>query len=351
MSQTALMPEVVPVEVVVDTTDADLGAAYDRVAVQNGADRGEGGKFVSPNAPEDGKAASETAKTAEDETKPVETPTVAAPAHLPQAIKAHWDKYGAEAQAAIAAHQTEMDRKFGEVGKQLGQMKPFHDEFVAAMEQYPEWRGRPPAQLAQGAIRLAAVEAHLQKNPIGTILDIAERIGVKAQLAQVFSGQQAQEGSQAHHVARLERELESLKSQLGKAASPDTIRGEISRTMLEKDAEKVTHDFASSKEHWADVEAAMPSFIGMVLEQGGQGRPMQDILADAYDMAINANPEVRAKIRAAEAKATAAQTDPKRTEAARKAASINVPSTTSGKERVPSEDELLAAAYDRRMAS
>ena len=100
--------------------------------LEHGADRGEGGKFVSPNAPEDGKAASETAETAKDETKPVETPTVAAPAHLPQAIKAHWDKYGAEAQAAIAAHQTEMDRKFGEVGKQLGQMKPFHDEFVAA---------------------------------------------------------------------------------------------------------------------------------------------------------------------------------------------------------------------------
>ena len=75
------------------------------------------------------------------------------------------------------------------------------------------------------------------------------------------------------------------------------------------------------------------------------------VLQKAYDMAINANPDVRAKVRAAEAKATAATPDPKKAAAVRNAVSINVKSSNSGKERPMTEEEAMASAYDRAMAS
>lgn len=348
MSENQPSADVVDANPVLDAADDAVGAAYDRMMTNNGSDRGDDGKFVSPNGQEASAGGADEAGAGAPAVTPpaVETP---APAHLPQSIKSLWPAMSEDARKAWSAHVTDTDRKFGEQGKVLGQMKPFHDEFVAAMEQYPEWRGLPPAQLAQGAIRLAAVEREFSKNPVGVIMDLAKRSGSLEKLAQVFNGN-AQQGDQGHHVARLERELETLRSQLGKAADPDTIRGEINRTMLAKDAEKLTSDFAAGKEHWAEVEAELPDFIRMVLAKGGE-RPMSDVLSDAYDMAINANPAVRAKIRAAEAKATAAQTDPKRTEAARKAASMNVKPTANGKDRPGTEEEAMGAAYDRMMSA
>lgn len=358
MSQTATMPEATPapIEAPVDTTDADLGAAYDRVVTQNGADRGDGGKFVSPNGSQPAAEGAETAETGLDEPKAPDpaVAAVGAPAHLPQAIKAHWDKYGPEAQAAIAAHQTEMDRKFGEVGKQLGQIKPLQDELAMAMERYPDLKGMTPTQLAQSAVRIAAVQMELNRNPVGTLIDIAKQVGALDKLAAVFTGQGGQ-GEPGQVVASLERKIHELETRLSRAADPDSIRETVStqldETMAEREARTSLKDWSKDQPFYAEVEADLPYYVGKVIAERGRDRPHKDILSDAYDMAINANPEVRAKVRAAEAKATAAPTDPKRTEAARKAASINVPSTTSGRERVPSEDELLAAAYDRKMAS
>jgi hypothetical protein len=93
----------------------------------------------------------------------------------------------------------------------------------------------------------------------------------------------------------------------------------------------------------------MPLYIKQVLEKGLAQGP-NGILQKAYDMAINANPDIRAKVRAAEAKATAGNPDPKRAAAVRNAVSINVKSSNSGKERIMTEEEAMASAYDRIMA-
>ena len=346
---TALVSEAQVVETPpVDTSDADIGAVYDRMMVNNGSDRGADGKYTSSEATESSEAGSVEPGVGEGDggSQIVATP---APAHLPQAIKAHWDAMPEDARKAWAAHVTETDRKFGEQGKVLGQIKPFHDEMSAALAKFPEFKSLSPAEMAVGAARLAAVQIELNKNPVGTLLSLAKQYGVGTQLAQIFSGQEVKPADQT--AVALERKISDLEAKLAKVSSPETIRGEISRTMSEKDAENVAKEFAAGKDYWADVEAKLPTFIKLVLETSGQDRLMTEILADAYDMAINADPAVRAKIRAAEAKAQAAQPDPKRTEAARKAASINVKSTANGKERSMTEEEAMGSAYDRAMAS
>ena len=334
---------------VLDAADDAIGAAYDRLVTNNGSDRGDGGQFKSPNGEAESAGVADEAGAG----AVIEAPAVAetpAPAHLPQSIKTLWPSMTEDARKAWSSHVTETDRKFGEVGKQLGQIKPFHDEFAAAMSKYPEFKALPPAELAQRAVRLAAVQVELQRNPVGTILDIARQSGALDKLAEVFQGK-SPSGDQGHLVARLEREVSELKSQLGKAADPETIRETVSHTMAEKAAEANLDSWAKAREHYEEVKADLPYYVAKVIESKGRERPHQDTLDDAYDMAINANPAVRAKIRAAEAKATAAQTDPKRTDQARKAASINVKPSANGKDRPMTEDEAMASAYDRMMAA
>lgn len=342
-----------PAPIDIPGDDVALGDVFDRMVTNNGADRGDGGKFVSPAGTEGATAGDPPLKSGEgavDQPSPV----TAAPAHLPQAIKAHWDKYGPEAQAAIASHQAEMDRKFGEIGKQYGAVKPLADKLTEATSKFPEFRGMTVDQIADGAIRLAAVQTALEKGPesaVSTIIEVAKSYNVLQQLAQVFGGQ----ANDNQTVVGLQQKIANLEAQVAKAGSPDFIREQITSTMTERETEASVRTFIASdgvKDFWPDVEAKIPDFIRLVqADPANSGKSPKEILETAYDMAINALPDVRVKVRAAEAKATVPVSDPKRTEAAKRAASINVPSNSSGKERLPTEDELLAAAFDRKMAS
>lgn len=339
------------------TEDAAMEAVFDRLVTQNGADRGDGGKFVSPAAAEGapaGDAPPEGGEGAAD-AQPSPVNGVAAPAHLPQAIKADWDKIPETARTAIAAHQAEMDRKFGEIGKQYGAVKPIADKIMGAAQQFPEFKGFTPDQIAEGAVQLAAVQARLESGSedarVSTIMEVAQTYGVLPALAKAFG----QQGNDNQLVTGLQQKIANLESRLAKAGNPETIREQITAITTERETESAVRAFAAKegvKEFWPEVEAKIPDFIRVIQsDPASAGKSAEEILTDAYDMAINALPSVRAKVRAAEAKATAANPDPKRTEAAKKAASINVPSNGVGKERQLTEDEAYGAAYDRKMAS
>lgn len=328
--------------------DAALGAVFDRLVTNNGSDRDEGGKFASPAGqdaakPEGSEAEAEAAKA---ETVSTETP---APAHLPQTIKAHWSGMSEDARKAWAAHVSEQDRKFGDLGKQFQAVKPIADRLNEALTKHPDFKGMTPDQLAKGAAELAAVQVAFNKNPVGTLMDLARSANVLPQLAQIFSQGEHKPGDQGQIIAGLEQKIAKLEAEHKRASNPDAIRETVSTTLAEKEAKTTLENWAKAQTFYAEVEADLPHYVAKVIEKSGRERPHTDILSDAYDMAINANPEVRAKVREAEAKATAAQPDPQRAEKARKAASTNVKSSANGRDRTVTEDEAMAAAYDRVM--
>jgi hypothetical protein len=103
----------------------------------------------------------------------------------------------------------------------------------------------------------------------------------------------------------------------------------VSQAIAARDSEALVRDFSSAperKELWKDAEKIIPAMIEPAMAKLGDGASAQDILAAAYDMAINADPDLRAKVAAAAAPAP----DPKRTEAALRAKSVNVISKSSG---------------------
>ncbi len=328
--------------------DGAMLEAFNRLTKQTGTERGADGKFTAANGDqtslegEEGAGEIETGSTAEQ--------VSSAPAHLPQAIKDEWVNLPQKARDAITAHQAEVDRKFGEVGRQLGAVKPIADRLSTAQQTMPElFEGMSAEQLAQGALELGAVQVRLNRAPVETIIQIAQQYGVLDHLAQRLSGQQPSTEQQAAYG--LQQELANLKGQLQTATNPAAMNQQFEAMMAQRDAEKVIADFATSKEHYAEIEASLPVFIDIALKGSAPGAPLSAILDAAYDMAINAIPAVREKIRNPEAKVTAVLTDPKRTEAARRAASINVKSTSTGKERAMSEEDAMRAAYDRLTAS
>ncbi|WP_420959356.1 hypothetical protein [Brucella sp. IR073] len=334
--------------------DDAMGAVFDRLTKQGGPERGHDGKFTAKQGDGADDGAGEASLEGEEgagEGAPGSTAGDAAPApaHMPQAIKDEWANMTPKAREALATYQGEIDRKFGEMGRFLGENKPIIDRLSTARQQMPElFDGMTPEQLAQGALELGAVQVNLNRDPVGTILQIAQTYGVLGGVAQALSGQQPTPDQ--HLVQGLQREIASLKGQLQSLGDPAAINKHVEAMMAQKDAERIIDDFAKSKPHYTDIEASLPAFIDIALKSKPSA-PLRDVLEAAYDMAVNAIPEVREKVAASEAKATVAKPDPKRTEAARKAASINVKSTSTGKERPMSEEEAMAAAYDRMMTS
>lgn len=335
--------------------DDAMGAVFDRLSADGLQEREDNGQFKGKAAEggEEGQASLEGEEGAEGaEAGSTAEQATLAPAHMPQAIKDQWAALTPDAQKAFSDHQKEIDRKFGEIGRFMGENKPVIDRLASARQEMPElFQGMSPEQLAQGALELGAVQVNLNRDPVGTILQIAQTYGVVGHLAQALSGQQPTNDQQL--TQGLQRELASLKGQLQSLGSPAAIEQHIQTAMAKKDAETIISGL-SARPYYAEVEASLPRFIDIAASQK-PGASIGDMIEAAYDMAVNAIPEVRERVRASEAEATAkatvAKLDPKRTEAARKAASINVKSNSNGRPKPMSEDEAMSDAYDRAMNS
>lgn len=335
------------------TEDQALGAIFDKLVTNNGAERGAAGKYASPNAKE-APVGGEAEAGGEQENIQQPPAATAAPAHLPQSIKNIWDKLPEEGRAEVAKLTGEWDRKFGEQGKQMQPMKQVYDRLQEAISKHPDFNGLTPDDLGKGAARLAAVQVAFTRNPVGTLVDLADSAGIREKLVQAL-GVKVEAGDQSQIITGMQQKIDNLQRQLEQTLNPErfreTVSSTIEKTMAEREAETSLAGWSKDQTFYADVEAEMPGYVAKAIEKLGKDRPATEYLTYAYDMAINANPEVRAKVRAAEAKATAANPDPKRAADARKAASINVKSSANGKDRTMTEEEAMGAAWDRSMAA
>lgn len=328
--------------------DAAMGAAYQRMVA-------EGIEMDGPEnqASLEGEEGAEREGPEPEKAEPVaeEQP---APAHLPSAIKEAWGDIPANARDAIATLTRENDRKFAEMGRQMAEIRPVTEKLNYAIESFPEFRGLTPAQLADGAVQLAAIQAKLEsgtpESRAQTVLEIAQTYGVLPQLQATITGQPVSLSDQ--QAMRMQQELAALKAQSQNGAlTQEQIEEKISLAMAQRDSERLVEQFAAANPLYADVEEILPQFIEIAAERqpGLQG---DALLQAGYEMAINALPEARAKRDALEAKtATAAATDSKRTEQAKRAASINVKSTSAGKPAPLSEEDQMRAVWRKQVAS
>ena len=355
------------VESTSEVSDEDaMGAAFDRLtsddsasddAMPNGTDRDEQGRFVSKDADKTDAAGvaenADEAKAGDDQQAEPEQKTAdnasSAPAHLPYDIKSKWAEIPEAARDALVALTTEQDRKFGELGREISNLKPIKDVTSDFAEYFD---GTVASYKPDEAMRyLFGLQRQMDKDPLGTIMDIAKTYGVDGQLNAPTDG--------TREIASLNQTIRQLQTRLEKMGDGGNVEDTVSKVLELRDFNKALDDFATGKPFYADVESLLvdneatgrPGFISFAWDRLGETAEPIKVLEYAYDMAINAIPEVRAKAQAAKSTDKAAPaSDPKRTDAARRAASINVNSTASGKANFASEEDAMGAAYDRLTA-
>ena len=342
------------------TEEASMGDAYDR-AMGNVEEmerpRDDKGRFTSKDTEETEEVTEEPALEVAEEVEEVaeateepeateETTTeVRSPNYLPSAVREVWADIPEAAQEAIARSQQEMSAKLSNMGRQQQALNPILSEIQRAAQQFPELSQMTPDQVAKDVFELAHTRANLRRDPVNTLLQVAQETGSLQQLYQRL-GLQPQESNV--ETIQMQQEIASLKSQLQQQQNPVNVEAMVQEQIAARDAQQEVIGFAQGKEHWAIVEGDMPALIPAARHLLGDVASNADVLSAAYDMAIDAK-GLRASPKPAP-QAAPAQADPKRTKAAIKAKSVNVKSSPS-KSAPVSERDAMGAAYDKMMAS
>lgn len=336
-----------------------LGAVWDRLERDNGAGRDAStGKFASSSgdAPGDEGTGSEGPLEGGEgeglETVDTSTPAVKVP--LPAnwtGLDDHWSKIPPEAQEAIAANQTKLHKTLSDQGRFIAGYKPIADVLGEFKEYFGGERGN---YKPDEAVRyLFGLQRAMDENPVETLMQIADSYELRGELAKMFGAPPADGGTQppqTDHTQALMAEIGQLKKVISGLADPAKIDERINTRLNEDRTMNAVNDVISrvatkdAMPLYGDVEDQLPTFIQLSWRKLGDTASQEAVLKHAYDMAVNADPDLRKK---AAALVSAAQTDPKLVENARKANATNIRSTSTGKSREPTEDEALGSIWDK----
>ena len=308
-----------------DETDA-LGAIYDKLTAESPVEETE----QTP-------APAETAQEV-----PAAEAVEEAPTDIPAALRQHWGAIPKEARDAALSWQRDAGRKLAEQGRLVNGVKPVVDVLNRAVREIPSLSKMKPEEVARDVFEGAKMVAAIRANPVPNILNLAKQHGALDALKAHLAGQPAETGQQ---TVQLMQEVRALKQQLAAATDPNRTTQAVSQILAQRDTENFVTSFAAEKqENWAQVEPFIPNMIPLAKRSLGESASAQDVLAMAYDMAVYAHPDLRAKTLAA-AQAPAGS-DPARTAAQRAAKSVNVTSQP-GKPAPVSEKAAMAAVWDK----
>jgi hypothetical protein len=369
--------------------DAELRAVWDK----NHPLRGPDGRFLSRDAAADGQAApgndidikNESDQSAEvasaregsdragdgttaadNATPPVEQPNPAIdpPPSWSAEMKAKWSELPADVQTYVAQRDKETEAAIMQAGQQAKAYEPI-EKLIAANQELFARRNVTPAQ---GLAVLVAAQRSLDADPKAGLAEIARAYGIDlgpalpardASPARQTPAGQAPAAPQAGEepkpdeappdparlVAALRDEVRQITQRV--AAHESRVKAQEQEALQARNAarERAIAAFAADKPYFQEVRPLID-----VLLQSGQAKE----LTGAYDMAVNAHPDIRQRIqadqrkaedekRAAEARAKADQ--------ARRAAAVNVRSTPGGAPANPrTVDETLNEIARRRYA-
>lgn len=321
--------------------DDILDAAFDRMQEEEPDDQTP----LEPETDEAVEADGENEPEADVETDAGDEESEA-PSELPRAIKDAWKDIPASARDAIVDAQREANRKLSEQGRLIQGISPIRDVLVRAAQELPALADMRPADVASEVLELAKLSNEFSARPVETIIGLIKKHGIEQAVSQVLQGQPMQ----APDTSGLMNEFKMLKRQLAQVSDPEYFREKVSDVVATSQTQAEVNAFAKKAEYWGRVEEHMPVAIQLTKARLGEGASPGDVLQAAYDLAVSQFvPEVQ-KAKSQPAAARAAEDNPEKTEAARKAKSVNVTSRPTDKPRKLTADEAMEEAW-RRMQS
>jgi hypothetical protein len=319
------------------TEEEAMAAVWDKMAA-NGI---EPEPEVEPAQEAD--QAPEPVADAAPEAKPEHAPVpVDVPHDLPKGIRDKWAEMPEAARDAVLSSHRELGRKLADQGRVVQAAKPVFDVLVEASQQIPSLANMTPAQIATDVFKMAQIQGQLAQDPVRTILGIAQQYGAVDGIRQAL-GNQAPDAAAQQNIA-LVQEVRQLRAMLQQNADPSALEQRVMQTLTIRDTERMVSEYAAQKDYWGDVEPVIPQMIPIAQQRLGPSASAKDVLDAAYDMAIHAIPDLRAKLNTAAA--APAQPIPDRTAAQMKAKSVNVKSTPTAP-RAQSDEEAMAAVWER----
>lgn len=315
----------------ITSEDDELGAMFDKLTADEGVTLEEAEAHTEEDAPAQEEVAAEEAKPE----------PVAAPPDLPATIKAKWGDMTPEVQEAVLASQRDLSRKLADQGRIVQASRPVYDVLVQAAQELPSLQNMTPDQIAQDVFAMAKIQHNMNNDPVKTLMGIAQQYGVTDSLRQMMGAAPATDADTAR--ASMAQEIANLRNQLQQSTNPAMIDARISQFAASRDVETTVTSYAATKENWSAVENVIPTMIPLAKARLGEGASAKDVLEAAYDMAVYADPDLRAKVMTA---ATApAKPDPARTAAQLAAKSVNVTSRP-GAAKQRTEDQIYGDIWD-----
>lgn len=317
--------------------------------------KGEGDQAAKPATDSQAKPGDKPV-TAEQQAKP-QTPAgqqeqAAKPEPAPEGIGAKASQLWASATPEVRAYIAETEGALAKLAE------PFTAAMTAAKEISVPWN--------QYVGNLVKTEKFLRANPMDAMLWIAERQGVDLDeladyaIARRAGGNPSQQGNQQNLPPELKQVVAPLAEQVAQLTSRLTQRDQAEANARQQ-AEAQQRDaykrevatFAAANPHWETVKGEAFALMTHLARQN-PNRTFGEILKDAYDRAVHANPYVRAKL--------VAEAEKRKREQQRAAGSRELESITShrGGPAAPRgnaangtgnlRDEIAAnwAAYDAR---
>lgn len=329
--------------------DVDLGAVWDKMERDNGAARGEDGKFASTNAtaetpePMEGGEGGEPEAVAETSTPAVVD--VPLPSNW-NGKEELWQKIPADLREPLRAMQEELHQRQSHMGRELAAYKPIGEVIQKYGEYFGGARGsyKPPEAIDY----LFNLQRQMDDKPIETLLQIADTYELRPHLAQMFGGQSSQ-GGDPILLARIDQLETLLRQNSGQKFDPSMIDQRLEAKLTEKQTLSEVEKAISRVEDEMPLLKQVPDedlvyFTDKARTKLGQTASYEAVYKLAGEMAINADPDLRAK--AAAVKPAAGQ-DPSKVAAAKRANEANLRSTSPEKGRTLSDDDMLAQVWEK----
>lgn len=281
---------------------------------------------------------------ADDEAE--EKPAVEVPTDLPKSVRDAWKDIPEGAQSAILESHRKMGRQLAEQGRLVQGIKPIQDALSRAVQDLPALADMRPEQVAQEVMQLAKVSNDFASKPVETMVSLIKQHKLEEPLRKLFAGQQPDNGSMQNN--QLQQHIQKLERQLQQVSDPEYLRGQMEQFTTAAQVQTSVEQFSQNAEHWNLVEEHMPNAV-QYIKAIRPDASAQDALSAAYDLAVsqfvpNANKATQDSPANKTARLAA---DPEKTQAARKAKSVNIKSTATGTGRKLTEAEELARAYDK----
>jgi hypothetical protein len=260
-----------------------------------GEGEGEGHKPATDTKPQDGQKPDQApqpgAQQQQEQPATAAPPAAAPPAGLTPEATALWDKATPDVRAYIAQREASLAQIAESMTPILG----------GAKEHNLQW--------GEYANRLVKADKFLRQSPLDAMLWLADQHGVDLDaLADMAAAKRAGLNLQPNAPQQqtqhpdINRAVQPIVSQVQEIASKLQQREEAEQRQVREAQEarraavrREMDDFASKKPHWDKVQHEVYALIPAV-QTRKPNASVRDVMEDAYERAVYANPEVRAEL-------------------------------------------------------